>query len=122
MSGNHPFNTKTDKAVAVIVIILIITAIAAPVYISTIDNTVKEVTAIVNTGTEVTANNIVVAPYVSEGNLTFADRRFYLNGKATRIVSGAIHYFRTVPELWRDRLRKLKACGMNTVETYVLEK
>lgn len=34
-------------------------------------------------------------------------------------MSGAIHYFRVVPEYWEDRLLKLKACGFNTVETYV---
>lgn len=44
---------------------------------------------------------------------------FYLDGKPVKIISGAIHYFRTVPEYWRDRLEKLKAMGCNTVETYV---
>ena len=34
---------------------------------------------------------------------------FYLNGKPVKIISGAIHYFRIVPEYWRDRLEKLKA-------------
>lgn len=29
---------------------------------------------------------------------------FYLNGKPFKIISGAIHYFRIVPEYWRDRL------------------
>ena len=36
-----------------------------------------------------------------------------------KIISGAIHYFRVVPEYWRDRLEKLKMLGCNTVETYV---
>ncbi|TNJ64126.1 beta-galactosidase [Paenibacillus hemerocallicola] len=45
--------------------------------------------------------------------------QFYYQDKPFRIVSGAMHYFRTVPEYWRDRLLKLKACGFNTVETYV---
>ena len=44
---------------------------------------------------------------------------FYLNGEKFKIISGAIHYFRVVPEYWRDRLEKLKAMGCNTVETYV---
>src|SRR6478752_1599363 len=44
---------------------------------------------------------------------------FMLDGKPFQVLSGAIHYFRTVPEYWEDRLRKLKALGMNTVETYV---
>ena len=37
----------------------------------------------------------------------------------TKIISGAIHYFRVVPEYWYDRLSKLKACGFNTLETYM---
>ncbi len=45
--------------------------------------------------------------------------QFYLGGKPFRIVSGAIHYFRTVPEYWRDRLEKLVNMGCNTVETYI---
>ena len=45
--------------------------------------------------------------------------KFYLNGKPFRIISGSIHYFRTVPEYWQDRLEKLVNCGCNTVETYI---
>ncbi|WP_088104315.1 glycoside hydrolase family 35 protein [Halalkalibacter urbisdiaboli] len=44
---------------------------------------------------------------------------FILNDQPFQILSGAIHYFRTVPEYWEDRLQKLKALGLNTVETYV---
>lgn len=44
---------------------------------------------------------------------------FLLNNKIVRILSGAIHYFRVVPPYWEDRLLKLKACGFNTVETYI---
>lgn len=44
---------------------------------------------------------------------------FYVDGEPVRIISGAFHYFRTVPEYWRDRLEKLKALGCNTVETYI---
>ncbi len=45
--------------------------------------------------------------------------KFYLNNRPFQIISGAIHYFRTVPEYWLDRLEKLKAMGCNTVETYI---
>ena len=45
--------------------------------------------------------------------------QFYLNGEPFKIISGGMHYFRIVPEYWRDRLEKLKAMGCNTVETYV---
>ncbi|WP_308637499.1 glycoside hydrolase family 35 protein [Paenibacillus silvisoli] len=44
---------------------------------------------------------------------------FMIDGKPIRLLSGAMHYFRIVPGYWRDRLLKLKACGLNTVETYV---
>ena len=44
---------------------------------------------------------------------------FYLNGEKFQVISGSIHYFRVVPEYWRDRLLKLKAMGCNTVETYI---
>jgi len=47
------------------------------------------------------------------------NRQFMLDDQPIRIVSGSIHYFRVVPEYWKDRLLKLKACGLNTVETYV---
>ncbi len=50
--------------------------------------------------------------------LTFDEKQFLLDGKPYQIISGAMHYFRIVPEYWEDRLRKLKACGFNTVETY----
>jgi beta-galactosidase len=44
---------------------------------------------------------------------------FLRDGKQHRIFSGALHYFRVLPEYWEDRLRKYIACGLNTVETYV---
>lgn len=44
---------------------------------------------------------------------------FYLDGNKIKIISGGMHYFRVVPEYWRDRLEKLKKLGCNTVETYI---
>lgn len=44
---------------------------------------------------------------------------FYLDDKEFKLISGAIHYFRIVPEYWRDRLEKMKLMGCNTVETIV---
>lgn len=52
------------------------------------------------------------------GILTMDRTQFLMDGKPFRIISGAMHYFRIVPEYWEDRLQKLKACGFNTVETY----
>lgn len=51
--------------------------------------------------------------------LTYKGSQFIYDGEPIRILSGAIHYFRIVPEYWQDRLQKLKACGFNTVETCV---
>ncbi|QJD88406.1 glycoside hydrolase family 35 protein [Cohnella herbarum] len=53
------------------------------------------------------------------GKFELQGNRFIWNGQPIRILAGAIHYFRIVPEYWQDRLLKLKACGFNTVETYV---
>lgn len=44
---------------------------------------------------------------------------FKLNGEEIRLISGAMHYFRIVPEYWEDRMRKLKELGCNCLETYV---
>ncbi|OPA78319.1 beta-galactosidase [Paenibacillus selenitireducens] len=51
--------------------------------------------------------------------LEISEGQYVLDGAPYRIVSGAIHYFRVVPAYWEDRLLKLKACGFNTVETYI---
>lgn len=51
--------------------------------------------------------------------LEVKDSQFVYDGRPVQLLSGAIHYFRIVPEYWEDRLLKLKACGFNTVETYV---
>ena len=44
---------------------------------------------------------------------------FTRDGRPHQVVSGSVNYFRVRPELWRDRLLRLRAMGLNTVETYV---
>ncbi len=51
--------------------------------------------------------------------LEIIDGQFVIKDKPLQLISGAIHYFRIHPEQWQDRLLKLKACGLNCVETYV---
>ena len=51
--------------------------------------------------------------------ITILGDHFIQNGVPARILAGAMHYFRIMPTYWRDRLTKLKAMGLNTVETYV---
>ncbi len=53
------------------------------------------------------------------GTFNYEKEQFFLNGEPIQILSGSIHYFRTVPEYWRDRIQKLKECGFNTLETYI---
>ncbi|OEL35585.1 Beta-galactosidase 8 [Dichanthelium oligosanthes] len=55
-----------------------------------------------------------------------ASRRFWIesdsfrkDGKPFQIVGGDVHYFRIVPEYWKDRLLRAKALGLNTIQTYV---
>ncbi|XP_075905903.1 beta-galactosidase-1-like protein 2 [Nelusetta ayraudi] len=45
--------------------------------------------------------------------------QFTLEGEPFRILGGSIHYFRVPRAYWRDRLLKMKACGLNTLTTYV---
>ena len=47
------------------------------------------------------------------------DGSFLRDGRPHQIISGAVHYFRIPPSLWEDRLRRVRALGLNTVETYV---
>src|SRR5215470_2870774 len=44
---------------------------------------------------------------------------FALDGKPFQIISGELHYARIPREYWRDRLRKGRAMGLNTISTYV---
>ncbi|XP_051793422.1 beta-galactosidase-1-like protein 2 isoform X3 [Acanthochromis polyacanthus] len=51
--------------------------------------------------------------------LTANMSQFTLEGEPFRILGGSIHYFRVPRAYWRDRLVKMKACGINTLTTYV---
>ncbi len=43
---------------------------------------------------------------------------FYRDGKPIKIISGAVHYFRNMPDTWDDIFDKMRALGLNCVETY----
>uniref|UniRef100_A0A4W5NM98 Uncharacterized protein n=1 Tax=Hucho hucho TaxID=62062 RepID=A0A4W5NM98_9TELE len=45
--------------------------------------------------------------------------QFTLEGEPFRILGGSIHYFRVPKAYWEDRLLKMRACGVNTLTTYV---
>ena len=50
--------------------------------------------------------------------LTVKNKKFFLDGKEFKIQSGSFHYFRALPQYWEDILTKIKAAGLNCVETY----
>lgn len=43
--------------------------------------------------------------------------QFTLEGHPFQILAGSIHYFRVPRTYWRDRLLKMRACGINTLTT-----
>ena len=53
-------------------------------------------------------------------NMTFEIKgnEFIKDGKPVKIISGAVHYFRNMPDTWSDIFRKMRAMGCNCVETY----
>lgn len=44
---------------------------------------------------------------------------FKTNSEPFRFIAGSFHYFRALPETWQQRLRTLRASGLDTVTTYV---
>ncbi len=51
--------------------------------------------------------------------LTIRDGHFLLDGKPFQVLSGEMHYARVPRAYWRDRFRKARAMGLNTISTYV---
>jgi beta-galactosidase len=58
----------------------------------------------------------VATPHHSIG---IQNGKFVLDGRPFQIISGEMHYARIPREYWRDRLRKARAMGLNSISTYV---
>ncbi|MDD5546342.1 MAG: beta-galactosidase [Candidatus Omnitrophica bacterium] len=56
---------------------------------------------------------------VEEKVISFDKKSMIINGKRVMLYGGEFHYFRVPHELWEDRLRKMKAAGLNLVATYI---
>ncbi len=76
--------------------------------------------------TALTAAGIATSGLVPAGAALAADARFsiqgddfILDGQPIHLMAGEMHYPRIPRALWRDRLRKLKALGLNTLCTYI---
>jgi beta-galactosidase GanA len=50
--------------------------------------------------------------------VTVAANQFTRDGKPYEILSGEIHHARVPRDYWRDRLRKIRAMGLNTIQVY----
>ncbi|MGW5354162.1 glycoside hydrolase family 35 protein [Streptomyces sp. NPDC004031] len=58
-------------------------------------------------------------PAGAEPALSWRASELLREGRPHRILAGSLHYFRVHPEQWADRLARLAAMGLNTVDTYV---
>lgn len=62
---------------------------------------------------------VPAAAQAAEPYFSIQDRHFMRLGKPHVIISGEMHYPRVPRDYWRDRLRKARAMGLNTIQTYV---
>lgn len=51
--------------------------------------------------------------------IDYENNRFLKDDKPFRFVAGSFHYFRALPQRWREKLRTMRAAGLNAVTTYV---
>ena len=51
-------------------------------------------------------------------NFSIEKNQFIKDGEPVKLISGAVHYFRNMPDTWEDIFNKMKAMGCNCVETY----
>ncbi|MFC8303635.1 beta-galactosidase family protein [Specibacter sp. NPDC057265] len=58
-------------------------------------------------------------PAAAGAALSYADRQLFRHGTGHRIIAGALHYFRIHPDQWQDRIERLVALGVNTLDSYV---
>jgi beta-galactosidase len=62
---------------------------------------------------------IPLAALATPPAITYDGRSLIINGKRTLLISGAMHYPRSTPDMWPQMLKQSKAAGLNCIETYV---
>jgi len=65
------------------------------------------------------AQQVSSASAKSRHTFGWQGEHFLLDGKPFQIISGDMHYAREPRQYWRDRMRKMKAMGLNTLTTYL---
>jgi hypothetical protein len=61
-----------------------------------------------------------VSASASQRSFGISNDRFVVNGKPVILASGDLHYSRVPRAYWQDRLERMAAMGLNTVQTYVM--
>ena len=64
------------------------------------------------------AHTSAQVPRTMPHTFTVNGRNFLMDGQPYQVISGEMHSVRIPREYWRDRLRKAKSMGLNTVTTY----
>ena len=63
--------------------------------------------------------SLIPKKFAQPDRVSYDGKGMIIEGKEFFTYSAAFHYFRCPQELWRDRFKKIKEAGFNTVETYV---
>ena len=63
--------------------------------------------------------SFVHTSYSRSFTIDYENDVFLKDGEPFRYISGSFHYFRVPEFYWKDRLAKMKAAGLNTLQTWV---
>lgn len=58
-------------------------------------------------------------PAPATASVAYDHRAVIIDGQRRILISGSIHYPRSVPEMWPDLIRKAKDGGLDVIQTYV---
>ncbi len=56
---------------------------------------------------------------MEKGRVILKDKKFFINETPIYFNSGEIHYFRIKENEWKDRIKKAKEAGLNTIASYI---
>lgn len=63
------------------------------------------------------SSSVVNVPAVRSFTVDYENNEFLMDGKPFRYISGSFHYFRALPNRWAEKLRAMRAAGLNAVST-----